>query len=169
MIKPLHKIAAALAGALVVLAGAVPATAGPVKPLATINGCDPNNVCLYDWTGTNYASGFWQRTFTQIANSNDGAPDCINLSNHQWHDLNGSPNNTASSLIINMASGTSPKKITFYDSASCGGTYYYGYFVSTGSTRIESNMASTSRPECNFGYCTLSWYDRVSSVSVSNA
>lgn len=169
MIKPLHKIAAALAGALVMLAGAVPASAGPVKPLATLNGCDPNNICLYDWTNNNYSSGFWQRTYVQIQNSNDGAPDCVNLSNHQWHDLAGSPNNTASSLTINWSSGPT-RKITFYDSSNCGaqGGYSYGYYATGNTTVIETNLANTNRPACNFGACSLNWYDRISSVKVEN-
>jgi hypothetical protein len=165
----MRKIYALLAAFMLALGWlATPAAADPIKEQAIINGCDPNNVCLYDWTNNNYASGFWQRSYTQFRNAQESGIDCINLPDKFWHDLNGSPNNTASSLIINWGNATA-SKVTFYDATGCGvnGGYYYGYNIAPNGTIIETNMAVTDRPGCLRGQCSLNYYDRISSIQVT--
>lgn len=158
----IKRIGAALLALVLSLAGVV-ATSSPAQA-ATINGCDPARVCLYDWTGNNYASGFWQRPMYG-ANSLLSA-GCTNLSNHQWHDLNGSPNNTASSMILN---GYSDRDyvVQFYDLAGCvPSSFSVDFLVEGNALIIENNLADLDSGACSSGGCQLNWYDRFSSVRV---
>lgn len=139
---------------------------------ATINGCDAYYVCLYDWINNNYASGFWQRSVTAIsAQADGGVSNCLNLNDHYWHDLNGRPNNTASSLIINgstSAGGT--LTVAFRENLCGGGGEELIYQMPRNGLAIEQNLASSSKdPFCYNFTCPWNWYDRISSIRIYSA
>ncbi len=136
---------------------------------ATINGCKDNNVCLYDWINNNYASGFWQRSISAIHDSNDGGvANCMNLNDMQWHDLNGSPNNTASSLYINLNNpGYGPYYVTFRENLCGGGGAELIYQVPGSYLVVENNLAEATKDSACYNYtCSWNWYDRISSIKV---
>lgn len=150
------------------LASAPAQAAAPVNAQA-VNGCDDNMVCLYDWINNNYASGFWQRSLSSIRTSADGGVSgCVNLSNHQWHDLNGSPNGTASSgYVIRANSGTQQWRVQYYDYLSCGAGGGPSFFVIVAPGELNINTNYNSLDTCDGGSCSLAWENRISSIKVT--
>lgn len=136
---------------------------------STINGCNDNGVCLYDWTGYNYNSGFFQRSMADITATNDGGvAGCMNLNTKQWHDLNGSPNNTASSLYINanLPNGT-VRWVTFRENLCGGGGSELVYRVEGSYLVAENNLAEATKDNACYNYtCPWNWFDRISSIKV---
>jgi hypothetical protein len=154
-------------GVLAFIALALGLASAPAQA-ATINGCDENNVCLYDWINANYASGFWQRPIaTMRTNSDGGVTGCTNLSNHQWHDLDGSPNGTASSGLINRSDqGAQSYRVDYYDYLSCSPSGpSFSIIAGVGELVINNNFNSLST--CDLGQCSYAWENRVSSIKVT--
>lgn len=164
----IKKVFALLAVMVLALGAAQPASAEPVKTQAVINGCSADFICLYDWINNNYASGFWQRSFAALDGSNDGGvASCMNLNDMKWHDLNGSPNNTASSLIINSSVDPNgpTRAIAFRENLCGGGGVEMIYQFPGNATIIELNLASASKdPYCYNYTCPWNWYDRISAI-----
>lgn len=159
-----------LIAAMLLTGAGILVSAGPAQA-ATINGCNADNagnVCLYDWINHNYASGFWQRTLGTLRTSSDGGvTGCTNLSNHQWHDLNGSPNGTASSGYVNRPTGGQQSyRVDYYDYLSCNPSGpSFSVIAAPGELVINGNFNSLST--CDLGQCSLAWENRVSSIKVT--
>jgi hypothetical protein len=159
------------------------AAAAPVTALTTYWGCQDNvsnekgQICLYDWIDTNYASGFFQRSYVFFGNASDGGSNnCVDLGNKDWHNrTTGSVNNEASSLIIaGITYPTNGMRVTFWDRANCVGSgltdYYFDVVVGGAlpDTRRIPNLADLGTT-CDWGYCELNWANRIGSISISNA
>ena len=154
------RIYATLAALLLVLgmsvSGAQPAQA------ATINGCNGESVCLYNWVNHNRPGGFWQRTFTDLL----GSPNaCTNLTNHYWHN-GGIVDNTASSMYINREAWSSRiYRVTFYNWANCNSA---GEFIAYGSppNYLVSEPSLATLNDCDAGWCTSNWHANLKITSI---
>lgn len=163
----MRKILSLFMGLMLVLAG-VTVAASPAQA-ATINGCQVNNVCLYDWINNNYASGFWQRNGAYLSTGTDGGVSgCTNLASHQWHDLDGSPNGTASSLMINWGPiGGAVRRIEFFDYFGCGAGGGYSFYYLIASTELVTEVNLNDLNYCDAGSCGLAWENRISSIRLT--
>lgn len=171
--------------ALGLVANTSPAVAAaPVSAQTVYWGCQDNvpnekgRICLYDWIDTNYASGFFQRSYVSVGDATDGGvAQCMDLGNKNWHDrTTGSVNNEASSLIIaGITYPTQGMRVTFYDRANCvtsASTDYYFTVIVGGNgfrpdTRRIPNLADLGTT-CDLGYCNLNWANRIGSISTQN-
>jgi hypothetical protein len=184
MLKRIMAVLALLVLGLV--ANTSPAVAAaPITAKTVYYGCQDNvtnekgRVCLYDWIDTNYASGFFQRSYVTIGNSTDGGySQCMDLGNKNWHDrTTGSVNNEASSLIVaGITYPSNGMRVTFYDRANCvvnsSTDYYFTIILSNNypqwpAVRRIPNLADLGTT-CDLGNCNLNWANRIGSISTSN-
>ena len=135
-----------------ILSTAPPASANGVEPRS--HGCNDVGttnirVCLYNFVGFLNFQGFWQRDFATV-NQN-----CVNLSNHSWHN-GGSVNDATSSLII--TTGTVPTntqfRVRFYNWTNCSSAN--GYF----DYKLQYDNTYITREDLNV------WDNQIGSVQI---
>ncbi len=131
---------------------------------STVFNCEDGRICLYDGTGYGMYST-WRNSLSAVHNSNDGAANCVNLTNDpgglQW----GYMNNAASSLIVNPYPETQAWVVGFHMNLNCQGTPTLKHHTS-GGLYLDSDLRNGAPSNYSSGNVTSNISNAITSISV---